>query len=278
MNDYVELTITVSPRQPGTDLLISELADAGCESFAETAEGFQAWIPKDQYKESLLSIVNQLDTEIGTAAVKTAVIEGQNWNAEWESSYQPVAIGHDLIIRAPFHPKTEGFRFDLIIQPQQSFGTGHHPTTLLIAEKLLTLPVSDRYIIDMGCGTGVLGILASMRNASKVDCVDIEAHAVENAKENAGHNNIGGIEFAVGDTTWLRGKSADVVLANINKNVLTAAMDDLRNSVKAGGDLIMSGFFTTDADDLVKCAGNAFQLIEIKSSGEWAMVHLRKNG
>jgi ribosomal protein L11 methyltransferase len=226
----------------------------------------------------LLSIVNQLDTELGSATVTTKVIVGQNWNAEWESSYQPVVIGKDLIIRAPFHEKTDGFRFDLIIQPQQSFGTGHHPTTLLIAEKLLTLPVSERYIIDMGCGTGVLGILASMRKASKVDCVDIEAHAVENAKENAGHNNISGIEFAVGDTTWIRGKSADVVLANINKNVLTAAMDDLRNSVKSGGDLIMSGFFTTDANDMVKCAGGAFQLIEIKSSGEWAMVHLRKNG
>lgn len=278
MNDYVELTVIVSPKQPGTDLLISELADAGCESFAETPEGFQAWIPKDQFNIELLSIVNQLDTDLGNATVTTKVIEGQNWNAEWESSYQPVVIGTELIIRAPFHDKTDGFRFDLVIQPQQSFGTGHHPTTLLIAEKLLTLPVSVRYIIDMGCGTGVLGILASMRHAAKVDCVDIEAHAVENAKENAGHNNITGIEFAVGDTTWLRGKSADVVLANINKNVLTAAMDDLRKSVKAGGDLIMSGFFTTDADDLVKCAGNAFQLIEIKSSGEWAMVHLRKNG
>lgn len=278
MNDYVELTVNVTPRQPGTDLLISELADAGCESFAETAEGFQAWIPKEHFNVELLSIVNQLDTELGSATVTTKVIVGQNWNAEWESSYQPVVIGKDLIIRAPFHEKTDGFRFDLIIQPQQSFGTGHHPTTLLIAEKLLTLPVSERYIIDMGCGTGVLGILASMRKASKVDCVDIEAHAVENAKENAGHNNISGIEFAVGDTTWIRGKSADVVLANINKNVLTAAMDDLRNSVKSGGDLIMSGFFTTDADDMVKCAGSAFQLIEIKSSGEWAMVHLRKNG
>lgn len=278
MNDYVELTVSVSPRQPGTDLLISELADAGCESFAETADGFQAWIPEDQFQDNLLSIVNQLDNEIGTASVSTKVIAGQNWNAEWESSYQPVVLGKDLIIRAPFHPKTDGFRFELIIQPQQSFGTGHHPTTLLIAEKLLTLPVSARYIIDMGCGTGVLGILASLRKAARVDCVDIESHAVENAKENAVHNKICGIEFAVGDTTWLRSKSADVVLANINKNVLTAAMDDLRNSVKAGGDLIMSGFFTTDADDLVTCAGNAFQLIEIKNSGEWAMVHLRKNG
>ena len=278
MNDYVELTVIVSPKQPGTDLLISELADAGCESFAETAEGFQAWIPKDQFNIELLSIVNQLDTDLGSATVTTKIIEGQNWNAEWESSYQPVVIGTELIIRAPFHDKTEGFRFDLVIQPQQSFGTGHHPTTLLIAEKLLTLPVSERYIIDMGCSTGVLGILASMRHATKVDCVDIEPHAVENAKENAGHNNITGIEFAVGDTTWLRGKSADVVLANINKNVLTAAMDDLRNCVKSGGDLIMSGFFTTDANDLVSCAGSAYQLIEIKSSGEWAMVHLRKNG
>jgi ribosomal protein L11 methyltransferase len=278
MNDYIELNVIVQPRQPGTDFLISELADAGFESFAETGDGFQAWIPREQYSEDMLSIVNQMDTDLGKAQATTKVIEGQNWNAEWESSYQPVSIGTELLIRAPFHEKTAGFQHEIIIQPQQSFGTGHHPTTLLIAEKLLTLPVSGRYIIDMGCGTGVLAILAKMRGAAKIDGVDIETHAVDNARENAMHNNISDIVFAVGDTSWFRGKQADVVLANINRNVLTAAMNVMRDCVKPPGDLIMSGFFTSDAKDLVAAAGTMFELIEIKSSGEWAMVHLRKKG
>jgi ribosomal protein L11 methyltransferase len=274
MIDYVEVDVTVNPKQPGSDLLITLLAENGFESFAETASGFQAWITREQFHEDLLDPVNQLDKEIGAASYVWKIIPGQNWNAEWESSYQSVRIDNRLLIRAPFHESDPTVDIELIIQPQQSFGTGHHPTTLLIAEKLLTLPLRERYIMDLGCGTGVLAILAHRLSAGKVEGVDIEGPAVENSIENARNNNANSIVFTQGTADLLQGKSYDVVLANINKNILKAAMSQFAESVKPGGDLLLSGFFVTDADELTAAAAGGFEFREMKNNGEWAMLHL----
>lgn len=276
MTDYIEIDVQVKPKQPGTDLLISELADAGFESFAEKADGFQAWIPADQFTEELLGVVNQLDTELGCADYSWKLIKGQNWNAEWESSYQPVKIGRKLLIRAPFHESDSGVELELVIQPQQSFGTGHHPTTALMAEKLLTSPVAGRYIMDLGCGTGVLAILAHRLGARKVEGVDIEKPAVENAIQNARNNNAGEIVFTQGDASAMHGKVYDMILANINKNILKATMKDFAASLHKDGELLLSGFFVTDKDELLEASGSDFNFAEIKNSGEWAMLHLRK--
>lgn len=275
MNDYIEVDVMVSPRQPGTDLLVTELAEAGFESFAENAVGFQAWIPADQFREDLLSSVNQLDSELGKASYQFRLIKGQNWNAEWESSYQPVKIGNKLLIRAPFHAADPSVEMELIIQPRQSFGTGHHPTTALMAEKLLTSPLSGRYIMDLGCGTGVLAILASKLGAGKVEGVDIEAPAVENAIENARNNSAESIVFSLGDASAMNGKVYDMILANINKNILKATMKQFADSLKENGDLMLSGFFVSDADEL-RAAAIGFEFVELKNSGEWAMLHLRR--
>lgn len=276
MNDYIEVDVQVTPKQPGTDLLITELAEIGYESFAETANGFQAWIPASAFDESGLAIVNQLDTELGKASYSWKLIKGQNWNAEWESSYQPVKIGQKLLIRAPFHASDPDIEMELIIQPQQSFGTGHHPTTALMAEKLLTSTLSGRYIMDLGCGTGVLAILASRLGAGKVEGVDIEAPAVENAIDNARNNKVDSIVFSVGDAAVMTGKVYDMILANINKNVLKATMSQFAASLREGGDLLLSGFFVTDVNDLLATFASNFDFVETKNSGEWAMIHLRR--
>jgi len=275
MNDYIEVDVNVTPRQPGSDLLVTELAEQGFESFADTPTGFQAWIPADVFQETMLNVVNQLDTELGKATYTLKKIPGQNWNAEWESSYQPVKIGHKLLIRAPFHAPDPNVEMELIIQPQQSFGTGHHPTTALMAEKLLTSPLSGRYIMDLGCGTGVLAILAARLGAGKVEGVDIEKPAVENAAENARNNSAESIAFSYGDASAMKGKTYDMILANINKNILKATMEQFSASLKTGGDLLLSGFFVTDTEELLAAAGD-FEFIEMKNSGEWAMLHLRR--
>jgi ribosomal protein L11 methyltransferase len=276
MNDYIEVAVDVHPKQPGTDFLVTELADAGFESFAETNTGFQAWIPADQFQESLLAVVNQLDSELGKAKYSWKTIKGQNWNADWESSYQPVKIGEKLLIRAPFHPADPSVEMELIIQPQQSFGTGHHPTTALMAEKLLTSSLSGRYVMDLGCGTGVLAILASRLGAGSVEGVDIEAPAVENAIENARNNNAESVVFRHGDASAMHGKVYDMILANINKNILKATMKQFADSLRKDGELLLSGFFVTDADELLQHAGNDFEPVELKNTGEWAMLHLRR--
>lgn len=275
MNDYVEVDVRVNPRQPGSDLLVTELAELGFESFADTAYGFQAWIEAKSFDEKTLSVVNQLDSALGKAEYSWKTIKGQNWNAEWESSYLPVKIGQKLLIRAPFHAPDPTVELELIIQPQQSFGTGHHPTTALMAEKLLTSPLSARYIMDLGCGTGVLAILASRLGAGKVEGVDIEKPAVENAIENARNNSTDSIVFAAGDASAMKGKVYDMILANINKNILKATMNQFAESLKENGDLLLSGFFVTDADEL-RSAALGFEFVELKNSGEWAMLHLRR--
>jgi ribosomal protein L11 methyltransferase len=276
MNDYIEVDVKVTPKQPGTDLLVTELADAGFESFAENEEGFQAWIPADGFREELLVSVNQLDKEIGNASFVYRLIKGQNWNAEWESAYQPVKIGQKLLIRAPFHAPDPAVEMELVIQPQQSFGTGHHPTTALMAEKLLTSSLTGRYIMDLGCGTGVLAILAAKLGATPVEGVDIEKPAVENAVENARNNSAASIAFSLGDASAMEGKVYDMILANINKNILKATMKQFAASLKENGDLLLSGFFVTDAEELREAA-SGFEFVELKNSGEWAMLHLRRN-
>jgi ribosomal protein L11 methyltransferase len=275
MTDYIEVEVNVNPRQPGSDLLVSELADLGFESFADTKTGFQAWIAASEFEESMLSIVNQLDTQLGEARFSWKLIKGQNWNAEWESGYQPVKIGQKLLIRAPFHSPDPTAEIELVIQPQQSFGTGHHPTTALMAEKLLTSSLTARYIMDLGCGTGVLAILASRLGAGKVEGVDIEKPAVENAVENARNNRAESIVFTLGDASAMEGKTYDMILANINKNILKATMAQFAVSLKEEGDLLLSGFFVTDAEEL-RASALGFEFVELKKSGEWAMLHLRR--
>lgn len=275
--DYIELDVKVTPRQPGSDLLISGLAENGFESFAETAEGFLAYIPAAQFSESLLIPLQEFTPEMGTASFSSKHIPSQNWNAEWEKQYEPVWIGTRAVIRAPFHEPFPDVEIELVIQPQQSFGTGHHPTTRLVAEKLLTIPLSGRYILDMGCGTGVLSVLAARLGAAEVLGIDIETNAVENARENVGRNPVRNVTIEEGTEASIGSRSFGLILANINKNVLLKSMPVYAAALRAGGDLLLSGFFTTDTEELVK-AGEAsgLQFCTSQAENEWALLHLAK--
>lgn len=275
--DYLELDVKINPRQPGSDLLITELAELGFESFVETEDGFLAYIPGKDFSETLLSPIQKVKEELGKVSWTQKLIPAQNWNAEWESSYQPIQIGNKLVIRAPFHEPVKGVEIDLEIQPQQSFGTGHHPTTRLMAEKLLTMPLAGRYILDMGCGTGVLAILAAKRGAASVLGIDIETNAVMNAIENVQRNNVANVSVEEGVDVQIGNRKFDVVLANINKNVLVAALPNYANALNVGGELLMSGFFTTDVSTLKETAGKTgLKFNSTENDGEWAMVHFVK--
>ncbi len=275
--DYLELDVKITPRQPGSDLLITELAELGFESFVETTDGFLAYIPGKDFSETLLSPIQNVTEELGKVSWSQKIIPAQNWNAEWESSYQPIQISDKLVIRAPFHEPIKGVEIDLEIQPQQSFGTGHHPTTRLMAEKLLTMPLSGRYMLDMGCGTGVLAILAAKRGANPVLGIDIETNAVLNAIENVGRNHIANVTIEEGKDDLIGDRKFDVIVANINKNVLVAALPNYANALNAGGELLMSGFFTTDVSTLREVAEkNGLKFNSTENDGEWALVHFNK--
>jgi ribosomal protein L11 methyltransferase len=275
--DYLELDVKINPRQPGTDLLITELAELGFESFVETDDGFLAYIPGNQFSETLLSPIQNAEKELGKVSWSQKLIPGQNWNAEWESSYQPIQISDKLLIRAPFHEPVEGVEIDLEIQPQQSFGTGHHPTTRLMAEKLLTMPLSGRYILDMGCGTGVLAILAAKLGAANVLGIDIESNAVMNAIENVERNKVERVTIEEGTDNKIGDRKFDLVLANINKNVLVSALPQYVKALNKSGELLMSGFFTTDVAALKEVAEKTgLKFVSTQNEGEWALIHFIK--
>lgn len=275
--DYIELDVKVFPKQPGSDFLISELAEKGFESFMETENGFLAYIPTNVFSDELLFPLREFTADLGKTHFSQKIIPSQNWNAEWEKNYEPILISNKLSIRAPFHQAIPEVVMELIIQPQQSFGTGHHPTTRLMCEKLLTMTLLERYVLDMGCGTGVLAILAAKLGASSVLGIDIESNSVSNANENVVRNKLVNVTIEEGNEDQIGDRKFDLILANINKNVLTQAMPGYANAMNKNSELVISGFFLSDVDELkTSAAKNDLKFISTETDGEWALIHFSK--
>jgi ribosomal protein L11 methyltransferase len=250
--NYFEITFEISPKAPWSDILTAYLAEIGFESFVETESGFQAYIQADLFDENELKSIEILNNPPDGLTLNFDIkhIEAQNWNASWESSFEPVIIGQDLAIVAPFHHDFSATKYVIVIEPKMSFGTGHHQTTRLMSQALFDLELIPKNVLDMGCGTGVLAILAEQLGAQQVLAVDVELWAYENSIENAQRNGCANIEVQHGDVSNIIGKSFDLILANINKNVLKA------DSLVYGGRLFLSGFFTSDNEELISIAKN----------------------
>lgn len=275
---YIELLIVVEPKELGSDVLIAELSELGFESFNENENGFSAFIQEEHFNENAVKamFLNYSETFKITYSAKT--IEQQNWNQEWESSFQPIDVDDKCIIRAPFHKKENNYQYDIIIEPKMSFGTGHHHTTQLMIQKLMKLNVSGKSLLDMGCGTGVLAILASMMNANPVTAIDTDEWSYENSIENMGKNNIKNVLVHKGDAKLLAGKIFNTILANINKNVLLADLPVYYKSLEKSGNLVISGFFETDINELVhKAESLNLKLEERVINEQWTMLHFIKN-
>jgi ribosomal protein L11 methyltransferase len=274
--NYLEFKFQVSPAIPGTDLLISALAEIGFESFEEQAAGCKAWIPSDFYDASLFDELDILKDPVFTITYEMEIIEAKNWNAEWENGFEPVIVG-ECIIRAPFHSPAPSFRYEIVILPQMSFGTGHHETTSLMVEKLLTLDLKGKSVLDMGCGTGVLAILASKRGAAGIWAIDNNENAVENTMENILLNGIKEVLVHKGDARMLHGKIFQVILANINRNILMADMKNYASCLEPGGKILLSGFFETDIAQLTNCClENHLSLSAQGIKNEWALLEFIK--
>ncbi|MES2566472.1 MAG: 50S ribosomal protein L11 methyltransferase [Bacteroidota bacterium] len=273
--DYIQYSFTISPPEPGSDILIALLADLGFESFTQNESGVEAYIQEELDNESLVKEIGFADfsfTYVRTLIPKT------NWNEEWEKSFHPVYVDDLVCIRAHFHPKSDTAKHDIIITPKMSFGTGHHDTTWLVSKTMFSLDFKDRSVLDMGCGTGILAILAKQLGATKILGIDIDDWSIENSIENAGINDASDIEFKKGDASLLpTEESFDIILANINKNVLKKDMPAYFSCLKTGGNLLLSGFFTADVEELKSLAqriGFAFE--DSYSKNEWAVIKLKK--
>lgn len=244
--EYIELNVEVEPREAGSEILVAELAEIGFESFVETEKGILAYIPVDEFdapKIDELDIVNDPQFKLHYTFRK---IEDQNWNAVWESNYDPAVIGNRCVVRAPFHEARPDLDYEIVIEPRMSFGTAHHETTSLMMELMFDLPLDGLRLLDMGCGTGVLAILAKMKNSGATVAIDNDEWAYRNTLDNVQKNNVGDISVYHGDATLLSGHEYDIVLANINRNILLNDMNEYIRTLSSNGQLLMSGFYERD--------------------------------
>lgn len=250
MNDYVELRLDLEP-MPGsdaTDLIAGLLGDIGFESFVPDESGLTAYISTSLWDESAVDAALDdfpFDCRISR---KATVIEGRDWNEEWERNYfNPIVVGDRCVVHSSFHTDIPEAEYDIVIDPKMAFGTGHHATTSLILGQLLNMPLAGKSLIDMGTGTGILAILAAMRGAAPVTAIEIDPFAQVNAVENVALNGHPEINVILGDAGALEGVDpADVFVANINRNVITGDVAAYSAHLKSGGVMLLSGFYTDD--------------------------------
>ena len=277
--DYIELNISIVPRNPWSEILTSELSELGFDSFVDTETGIQAYGPVDNFDLDYViknSIMSAADPDF-VLSYDQKVIPHQNWNAQWESDFHPVEVEDYLTILAPFHSKDDRIGMIVEIQPQMSFGTGHHQTTWLMSKALFEIGSMPEKVLDMGTGTGVLAIIAENLGANTVVGIDIEDWTVINARENVERNNCKNIEILFGDVDLIAGQTFGLIIANINKNVLTAHIESYSIALKKEGILLLSGFFDSDVAELVTFAAH-FHLEKQKvySKEGWAGIQLVK--
>jgi ribosomal protein L11 methyltransferase len=269
MDHYIQYTIHTLPERAA--MLTAELADLGFESFVETDTGIEAYINEPAYDEAQCqSIFDKYD--IAPNHITKQVIAPQNWNAAWEADYQPIFVGNDICVRAPFHtPQTE-YKHNLIIQPKNTFGTGHHDTTQLMLRLMLEENFTRKHVFDFGCGTGVLGLMALKLGADLVVGNDIDTWCTDNIEENKALNQLDAFQFLQGGLEVLTpSNSFDVILANINKNILLQSFETLSKHAFIGATLLMSGFYVDDVADLKAAAGeHGWHFVNHLSQNNWA--------
>ncbi|MDG1185576.1 MAG: 50S ribosomal protein L11 methyltransferase [Schleiferiaceae bacterium] len=270
---YIELAVTVSPLEPFRDLFIAQLGAVGFESFSETEEGFAAYILKEDYIAS--AAMEQMQWDGVTVSVKEQEIEQVNWNAEWERNFNPIEVDRRVYIRAPFHAERTGFEYAMLIEPKMSFGTGHHQTTHMMIQWLLETPSNHVDVLDMGCGTGILGILAGMRGAKSVHGIDVDTWCIENTLENAQRNGVA-MTADLGGSEVLSG-TYDLILANINLNVLLADIAHYEKALRPGGNIFFSGFYEDNVPTL-RAAAEALGLTfeGVKAREQWRSIKMVK--
>jgi len=245
---HAVLAITIRPIEPGREILISDFSDIDFEGFLETEDGVEAYIEESELDMKKVELVfaklREADFEITFAST---VAEETNWNEEWEKNFDSVEIKDLCRIRAPFHQYKDGFKQEVIIMPKMSFGTGHHATTSMMVENLMTVKVEGP-LLDMGSGTAVLAILARKLGVEDVTAIDIDEWAFENAPDNCELNGISDIEILQGDASLLGTKKFNTVLANINRNVLLEDIPKYADALYQNGQLFVSGFYVEDLD------------------------------
>ena len=247
---YLEVTFTVSPAsETANDIIAALAADLGFESFVESPQGTIGYVPINLYDENALrEAMTDFPMSDTSITFTTCEMEDKNWNEEWEKHFfEPIVVDSRCVIHSTFHKDYPKADFDIIINPQMAFGTGHHQTTRLIISYLLDINLQEKIVLDMGCGTSILAILASMRGAKQLTAIDIDEWCVNNSIDNLELNHIDNIKVFQGDASSLASEGPfDIIIANINRNILLADMQHYVARMNQGGEIYFSGFYESD--------------------------------
>jgi ribosomal protein L11 methyltransferase len=250
--DYVAVHFTVTPKEPGAEILLAYLSELPFESFEDADDGLKAYMPQPLWDEAQLKQLEIFQSDDFQITYQFETIQTVNWNEDWEKNFDPISIEGVLHIRAPFHPKSNA-AYEIVIMPKMSFGTGHHETTHMVSQLLLAEDFSGQTVLDMGSGTAILAILAELRGAAKIDAIDIDRWCYENALENIELNQCKNIRVWEGDAALLGDTLYDSIIANINRNILLQDMQTYASVLKLGGKLFLSGFYADDLDAIKTC-------------------------
>lgn len=281
MNDYTKVKFTVTPNEEvATDVLAALLAEVGFESFVPEEEGMSAYVPQPLYnEESIAAVVAEFPIEGFTITYESEFIEGEDWNAQWEKNYfQPIVLGEDCVIHSTFHTNVPKARYDILIDPKMAFGTGYHQTTCHMLRAILASDMTGKSVLDMGCGTALLAILARKHGATDVVAIDIDEFAYENAKENIVLNGTPDIEVRLGGAEAIKeSDSFDFVIANINRNILLMDMVNYVRCMHSGSQIFISGFYIEDMEILKEeAARHGLRYLDYAENDRWAMMRFIK--
>ncbi len=277
--DYLEVCIRISPfSEERAEILMAELSDLPFDSFETEDPCLKAYIQREQYRPGDVKVV--LSGYDFVDSFKAVPVEGHNWNKGWEDSFEPIVVDGTVTVKAKFNEDVPRTRFNIWIDPQMAFGTGYHHTTYMMMQRMLGIEslIRGHSVVDMGCGTAILAILAAKMRARKVFAVDIDAVAARSAWGNARWNRVGSrVETACGDASLLQMGSCDVLLANIHRNIILEDLPTYFRSLRRGGRLLLSGFYEADVP-AIRTAAEALGLaLAGESSREgWACVEFSK--
>lgn len=273
--DYLEFKITC--REEFREILIAELSAIGFDSFLETEKGIEAYAESTGFdRESYEDLIKKYKVP-AQISIDESILAKINWNEEWEKNYDPISVDDLVYVRASFHPKAEGFKHEIIINPKMSFGTGHHATTFLMLRHLGGIDLKNKRVIDVGSGTGILAIMAHLLGADEVEAFDIDDWCMENGNENFALNGMQ-VKMGLGTIKEVKPKGKfEVILANINKNILLDELPIYTSLMNPSSLLLLSGFYTEDVDDLVEAAKKVdLRFIKAQSKDGWASIILEK--
>jgi ribosomal protein L11 methyltransferase len=271
MNYYELLFTTITTEDYQQDLLIGALGEIGFDTFEEIDLGFKAYIPVDDFNQELLDETLAAYREMFTFSYDITLIPQKNWNEVWESNFEPIQISDQVFVRATFHTPKPEFPYEIVIDPKMAFGTGHHQTTAMMMGLMLENDFAGKKVLDMGCGTGILAILAAKLGATDITAIDYDVVCYESTIENSALNNIDNIKAICGSKEVIPNEQYDIILANINRNILIDQMARYAEVLKPGGEIYFSGFYESPDLDIITEEARKYNLKYIihKKDKEW---------